>query len=81
MKLPHVLAWLLKMNANEYKEVVVHQKIVTHYVSDIDTAGRIFGSMSEVMLPTAIAWIGSDHHGYSALFSVVWNMLLKFASE
>ncbi len=72
-----VLASLLRMNANENKEVVVRHKIVTQYLSDVDTAGRFFASMTESILPTAMACIGSDRHGYSALFSVVRNVLLK----
>jgi hypothetical protein len=76
--LPEVLTSLLRLNANENKAAVVRQKVSAYYLSDMKTAGRVFGSMSETTLPIATSWIGRDRHGYSAMFSVVRNMLLKF---
>ena len=76
--LPPVLDSLLTLNGNENKEEVVHQKIVAHYLSDMETSGHVFGSMPETTLPTAIGWIGRDRHGYSAMFCLVCNMILNF---
>ena len=77
-ELPPVLDLLLTVNGIENKEEVVRQKIVVHYLSDMETSGHIFGSMPETTLPTAIGWIGRDRDGYSAMFNLVCNMILKF---
>lgn len=74
---PNRLSSLLSMNRNENKEEVVRQKIVVHYLSDMETSGHVFGSIPEATLPTAIGWIGRDRHGYSAMFCLVRNMILK----
>ena len=75
--LPPVLDSLLSMNENENKVEVVRQKVVVHYLSDMETSGHVFGSTPETTLPTAIGWIGRGRHGYSAMFCLVRNMILN----
>lgn len=73
-KRPRELDSMLELNSNANKGEVVHQKIVTFYLSDTETAGRVFGSMSVTILPTAIASIGRDRNGYSAIFHLLRSM-------
>ncbi|KAL3761205.1 hypothetical protein ACHAWU_000300 [Discostella pseudostelligera] len=68
---PNDACYLFRMNFNENKSEVARQKILLHHFSDIDNLVQVFGPMAEAILPSAIAWIGRDRFGFSALYNLL----------
>ncbi len=67
----------MRMNKNENKLEVEHEKILKHHFSAADSVRKV-ASMSETLLPFLIALIGRSKDGYSAMHNHVRGMPTLF---
>ena len=68
--IPEDIVTLLRMNKNDDKAKVAHQKILKHHFSGGD-AGMGSTGVPETLLPFVIEWMGRYKHGYSAIHNLV----------
>ena len=68
--MPEVLE-LLYMNTHMNKGEVIRRKILSFVLNEKETIGNVFSAIMETVLPSALAWIGRDHHGYSSMFDML----------
>jgi hypothetical protein len=75
--IPEDIVTLLRMNKNDDKAEVAHQKILKHHFSGGD-AGMGSTGVPKTLLPSVIEWMGRYKHGYSAIHNLVRGMPTLF---